>query len=302
MQNKPSLPLTRAARRNFLRAAAGVFIMLFLGLMSGCSKTSVPEPEKALPDAASLPGWTPLGNAQTYDRQTLFNYIDGASEYFFTYSFEKMATRQYRNPAGLELVAEIWRLAKTADAYGLFSGHADAAAVSIGHAVDAALESGSRIYFWQDRFYVVLTATTNLSDDDLKNVAQVISSGLPAGGARPALVGRLPPDQLVPGSVKFFHEELAIQDQLWLGGENLLGLGQDTDGVYGMYPTGSDQIQLLLVQFPDSKRAAAGRQGLQGGGLDDLLVADTNGSLLGAVFGNPATTEAAGLLSKALAK
>ena len=301
MQKKSFSSLSHAWRQMFLRPAAGILILLFLGIASGCSKTSVPEPEQALPGAASLPGWTTLGNALSYDHKTLFNYIDGASEYFFTYSFEKMAVRQYRNTAGLELVAEIWRLTKTADAYGLFSGHAGDA-LSIGRAGDAVLVTGSRIYFWQNRFYVVLTAATTLPDEDLKTVAQILSNGLPAGGARPALVERLPSAGLATGTIKFFHEELAIQDQLFLGGENLLGLGQDTDAVFAQYSLAGEQVQLLLVQYPDAKRAAAGLQGLGGGSIDGLVASDANGLLLGAVFGKTTAAQAGVLLSKALGK
>jgi hypothetical protein len=202
----------------------------------------------------------------------------------------------------LELIVEVWRLSKSSDAYGLFSGHPGGAAISVGHANEALLESGSRLYFWQDRFYVVLTATTILSDNDLTTIAQLISNGLPAGGARPPLVGRLPADQLVPGTVKFFHEELAIQDQLWLGGENLLGLGPDTDAVFALYQIDQEQVKLLLVQYPDSKRAAAGLQGLSGGSLEDLAASDSKDSLLGAVFGNPTTAKAGALLAKVLGK
>jgi hypothetical protein len=302
MQNKPFLPSTRSLRRNFLHPATGILFMLFLALLSGCSKTPVPEPENALPSAASMKGWTIVKDAQTYDRKTLFDYMDGASEYYFTYSFEKMATGQYRNTAGLELIVEVWRLSNSSDAYGLFSGHSGASMISVGHANEASLESGSRLYFWQDRFYVVLTATTTLSDNDLISVAQLISNRLPAGGARPALVGRLPTDQRVAGSAIFFHEELAIQDQLWLGGENLLGLDKDTNAVFALYQIGPEQVKLLLVQFPDSQRAAAGLEGLTGGGLDGLAASRAEGALLGAVFGNTTSAQAEALLARVLGK
>jgi hypothetical protein len=283
------------------RAAIPVLCLLVLAILPGCSKSAALEPEKAMPETAGLAGWTPLGDSQTYDRKTLFDYMDGASEYFFTFSFEKMAMRQYRNAAGLEVTVEVWRTSKSADAYGLFSGHAGTP-VSVGRAVDATLESGSRLYFWQDRFYAVLTATTTLPDDDLKTVAQAVSGLLPAGGARPALVGRLPPDGLAAGTVKYFHKELAIQDQLWLGGENLLGLDQNTDAVFAEYSLGGEQVKLLLVQYPDSKRAAAGSQALGSGSLDDLAASGTNGSLLGAVFGKMTAAQAGALLAKALGK
>ncbi len=301
MPNQPSPHLPSAYRQVFSRAVIPALCILLLALMPGCSKPAAPEPEKGLPDAAGLAGWTPLGDAQSYDQKTLFNYMDGASEYFFTYSFEKMAMRQYRNAAGLEVTVEVWRMSKSADAYGLFSGHSGAP-VSVGRAVDATLEAGSRLYFWQDRFYTVLTATTTLPDDDLKTVAQAVSDLLPAGGARPALFGRLPTDGLAAGTVKYFHKELAIQDQLWLGGENLLGLDQKTDAVFAEYSLGDEQVKLLLVQYPDSKKAAAGLQGLDGASVEDLAASDSNGSLLGAVFGKTTAAQAGALLAKALGK
>jgi hypothetical protein len=301
MLNNPPSQSTHPSRWISPRASIPALCILLLALLSGCSKPAGPEPEKALPDTPDLTGWTPLGDAQTYDRKTLFNYIDGASEYFFTYSFEKMAMRQYRNAAGLELVVEVWRLSKTADAYGLFSGHAGDA-VSVGRASDATLETGSRLYFWQDRFYAVLTATTTLSDDDLKSFAKIVSDELPAGGSRPALVGRLPSDGLKAGTVKFFHEELAIQDQLWLGGENLLGLSQDTDAAFAVYEIGGEQVKLLLVQYPDASQVVAGLAGMAGGSLEDLAFSDLNFSLLGAVFGKITTAQAGALLAKALGK
>jgi hypothetical protein len=116
------------------------------------------------------------------------------------------------------------------------------------------------------------------------------------------LVGRLPSDQLTAGTIKFFHEELAIQDQLWLGGENLLGLGQDTDAVFALYSSDGEQVKLLLVQYPDAKRAAAGLHGLGGGSLEGFLASDTKGSLLGAVFGKTTAAHAGALLAKALGK
>ena len=301
MHNTTAARSTHSAHRFHLRLAVPVLVLLVPLLLSACSKPSIPEPENAFPGAAAMAGWSPLGTIQTYDTKTLFNYIDGASDYYFTYGFEKVATGQYQDSAGLVLTVEVWRLGNTADAYGLFSGHTGAA-VSVGHANDALLETGSRLYFWQNRFYVVLTAATILSDEALKDVGLLISNGLPTGGSRPALVGRLPSASLVPGSQKFFHEELAIQDELFLGGQNLLGLGLDTDAVYGLYQSESGQMKLLLVQFPNYQRAAAGLKGLQGGGLDDLVVADINNSLLGAVFGNPTTAEATALLKKALGK
>jgi hypothetical protein len=291
------------SQRGTSRLAYGMAVLgLCLFLLAGCSSSASFRLENALPGSNAIAGWSPAGKVQTYNRETLFDYINGSSEYFFTYTFEEVAVNRFTKSDGASLNAEIWQLAVAKDAYGLFSGRPGGEAVSIGGANEALLERGSRLVFWQDRYYVSLTAIEGTADEDLRRFAEFISTALPTGGEKPELVGRLPADGLVPGSVKFFHLELAIQERLWLGGENLLGLGTDTDAVYGLYQLGKTDWQLLLVQYPDSTRADAGLQALANGMVENPAVADTNGPLLGAVIGQGDGTLAVELLGKALGK
>ncbi|MGB7537406.1 MAG: DUF6599 family protein [Anaerolineales bacterium] len=294
------VPATRRGKSRLWFGAPAV-VLCFI-LLAGCAQNTTFQLTDTLPGINSLAGWKPSEKVQTYNRQTLFDYIDGASEYFFTYTFEEAATSRYEKSNGASLNAEVWQLAVAEDAYGLFSGRPGGEAVSIGGANEAMLEPGSRLVFWQDRYYVSLTAIEAATDGDLRLFAEFISKALPTGGEKPELVGRLPAEGLVPGSVKFFHLELAIQDRLWLGGENLLGLGADTDAVYAQY--GGDGVEwgLLLVQYPDSARANAGLQALAGGVVENLAAADSNGTLLGAVAGQGDPDLAVKLLGKALGK
>jgi hypothetical protein len=277
-------------------------LVLSFSILAGCAQASTFTLIGTLPGADSLAGWTPAEKVQTYNRGTLFDYINGASEYFFTYTFEEVAVDRYIKSDGAELSAEVWQFAVPEDAFGLFSGRAGGTALSIGSANEAALETGSRLLFWQNRFYVTLTALTNVADEDLRRFAEFISKALPTGGDRPELISRLPPDGLNPESIFFFHQELAIQDRLWLGGENLLGLGRDTDAVFSRYRSDDAEWQLLLVQYPDSEKAEAGRQALEGGAAENLIAADINGALLGAVFGQGGEVSAEALLKKSLGK
>jgi hypothetical protein len=200
------------------------------------------------------------------------------------------------------LNAEVWQFQDAKDAYGLFTGRTGGEAIAVGGANEAALETGSRLLFWQDRYYVNLAALTAVSDEDLRLFAEFISRALPTGGAKPELLGRLPADGLIPGSEKFFHMELAVQDRLWLGGENLLGLALDTDAVVARYRAGESEWQLLLVEYPDAARAEAGVAALEDGALEDFIAAGGNGPLLGAVFGQAGGDAAEAILAKALGK
>ena len=72
----------------------------------------------------------------------------------------------------------------------------------------------------------------------------------------------LPQDGLVERSGLFFHQKISVQSYVWLGGQNLLGLSAETDGVLARYETRSGVVYLLLVQYPEQGAAQAGLEAL----------------------------------------
>lgn len=279
------------------KPAVGHWSLIFALLLAGCGGRLVSLGDVFL-DAGAFPGWTPAGEVELFDRENIYDLVDGQAEAFFAYGFEQVAVRRYESAGGAVLDVEVWQLATPADAYGLFTVSIAGEPVAIGNDGDA--DPGRRLAFWQDRYYVCIRARQELPDADLWGFAEAISAALPAGGERPALVDRLPSDGLVERSVVFFHREISIQSQLWLGGENLLGLGPGTDGLLARYQVGGAVAQLLLVQYPDAEAASAGLAALKGGGIAGLLAADARGNLLGAVFGEVDEAAAGRLLTSAI--
>jgi len=268
-------------------------------LLAGCGDQSFSLVD-ALPGADAVLGWTPAGEVEIYEPGNLYDLVNGQADAFFAYAFEKVAVQEYENLEGAALRAEVWQVATPADAYGLFAPYRSGTPVAIGNEGDG--DQGRRLDFWQDRYVVRLFARQTLPDADLQALAEAIAKALPRGGERPALVDRLPPDGLVARSAIFFHQEISIQSQLWLGGENLLGLSPETDGVLARYDLSSGPAQLLLVQYPDAKAASAGLEALQARQMDNLAAALGHKELLGAVFGTVDKATAGELLTAALEK
>ena len=288
---------------SLLHSVWGVILILSL-LGSGCaSPKSTPvsaalDPAGLFPAANLLPGWEISQKLATYHHDNLFNLVDGQAESFFAYGFEQVSVQRYQDPAGILMNVEIWQLATSADAYGLFSAGRSGGPAAIGSEADS--DPGRRLAFWQDRYFVNLNAAQPVPDATLQVFAQAIAGKLPAGSGRPALVNRLPAEGLVDRSAIFFHEEMSVQMQVWLGGENLLGLSQATDGVVGRYQLGDSIARLILVEYPRSGQAARGLKALQGGNLADLVASDVHGTLLGAVFGKVDKVQAQALIQAAL--
>jgi hypothetical protein len=276
--------------------------ILGLLLAAGLLLTACQGRATALPDlfpaSEALPNWTATGASQVFDDQTIYDLVDGQADSYLAYGFERVAVQSYQNATGATLRITVWQVATAADAYGLFTTIRSGTPVPVGNDGDA--DPGRRIVFWQDRYLADLFVQPAMSEGDLQELARAVSAQIPAGGARPTLEQWLPSQGLVASSAIFFHEEISIQNWLWLGSQNVLGLGPDTDGILARYDLDGEAAQLLLVQYPAAQAASAGLAGLQSAALDNLVAADVHGQLLGAVFGQADAPAAAELLSQSL--
>jgi hypothetical protein len=278
-------------------------ILLLSQLLTGCkppkptSQASV-ELASFFPAANSVPGWNISQKTVTYQHDTLFNLVDGQADSFFAYGFEQVAVQRYQNVADNVLNVEIWKLATSADAYGLFSAGRTGIPTAIGNEGDS--DPGRRLAFWQNDYFVSLSAVKPLPDETLQAFAQAILDRLPAGGDRPALVDQLPGSGLDRQSILFFHEEMSIQMEIWLGGENILGLSQASNGVLGRYQLGPATVRLILVEYSNASQATKGLKALQAAAISDLLLSDAHANRLAAVFGNASASQAQTLIQEAL--
>jgi hypothetical protein len=275
---------------------SGGFLLVLL-LLVGCGSQSAAL-TGFLPKTGAVSGWTPGGETRVYNRENLYDMVDGQADAYFVYGFQQVATQRYQNAAGAVLEVAIWQLATPADAYGLFTFGRAGEPAAIGNEGDA--DPGRRLVFWQDRYWVQVYGRQQLPDADLQAFAQVVSTALPAGGERPALANRLPKDGLIERGFIFFHEEISIQTDIWLGGTNILGLSPQTNGILARYDLDGAMALLLLIQYPDAKAASTGLDALKASQVDGLVAANARNNLLGAVLGEVDPSAAAELLAKAL--
>jgi hypothetical protein len=290
------------------RRSWGGLIYLAACLLVGCaarvqlSPTPAVEvfpPAQSLPSAGAVLGWPKTNEDRTYDRDTLYSFMDGAADLYFTYGFESLAVGDYGRADGSKLRVEIYRTATDADAYGLYTYNAFGDPLDLG--MEGRWESGAALFFWQHRTFVQIVTRGQVDDASLRAFGQAVASALPEGGARPALVDALPVDGLQPGSVRFFREQMALDNFLWLGSEDVLGLGSDVEGVLAEYKIDDQHAVLVVIAFPDAARAQQALSGIERAGVEDLEIAKVRGSTLGAVFGQPGADTAAALLEQALA-
>ena len=281
------------------RITATLGLVLILTACQPSVPAATPYPISTfLPAGGSISGWNTPDVVLTYNRENLYNLVDGQADAFFAYGFEQVTVQRYQNAAGVLLNVEIWQLSNSADAYGLFHSGIAGQPVSIG--VEGDSDPGRRLAFWQQRYFASVTATEAILDETLWIFAKEIAIRLPPGGEPPAIVKHLPTEGFVEGSALFFHEEISIQMEIWLGGENILGLSQATNGIVARYAWGDQKARLLLIEYPAAAEATKGLKALQGSEIKDIVASEANGTMLASVIGKVDADKAQALLRKAL--
>jgi hypothetical protein len=235
---------------------------------------------------------------RTYGRANLYDLVDGQAESYLAYGFVQVVTARYRDSAGVVLEVDIWQVATPSDAYGLWTVSRAGEPGNVGNDSDA--EPGRRIAFWQDHYYVHVWARQRVDDAELRALARAVAAGLPGGGKRPALLARLPAESRQGSAPVFFHQEISIQNEVWLGGTNLLGLSQETSGVLARYTLAGGRVHLLLIEYPKAAQAATAVQALQAAPVDDLQAAGVQGRLMAVVIGSGQRDAAQRLVQLAL--
>jgi hypothetical protein len=243
-------------------------------------------------------GWEPSGEAQSFESENLFDLVNGQADAFFAYAFQAVAVREYVHPDGGTVRIEVWKLQTPADAYGLFTTFRAGTPLPLGNEGDT--DAGRRLDFWQDRYLVRLFAPQPVPEDDLRALGKAVSNALPTGGEVPALVNRLPSEGLLQRNTLYFHQEISIQDDVWLGGQNILELSPETEGVLARYEMGDEKLLVLLVRYPDASVASTALGALRSSGLDELVAAEARDELLAAAFGAGSGAEAETLLDQIL--
>ncbi len=190
-------------------------MVALFGVCLACALTGTSSGDdsavKVLPVPACAEGWIMEGEAALYDKDTLFERINGESELFFPYGFEVLVSARYasrQNPS-VAVEADVYRMGSLLDAFGIYSNYrgADASPVKVG---GEGFASSSQLLFYQDRYFVRLQASGALSVDEavLLACARAVSRNLPSATRGPRELEAFSIPGVVRGSERYIAQSL----------------------------------------------------------------------------------------------
>lgn len=154
-------------------------------------------------DPPQIPGWFQEGNVEVFEKDNLFNHINGAAEFYFSYNFQKLWVTRYKKDDA-ELTLEVYNQGDNVHAYGIYSMERPPEADVKDIGAQGYYEE-SILNFVVGPYYVKMNAyrEPDAALGVLLSTARMVSDMLADDPSLPEIIKAMPTDQLVPNSRQF---------------------------------------------------------------------------------------------------
>ena len=215
-------------------------------------------------------GWKWDEKEMRYNSKTLFDYIDGAAELYLAYGFQNLTVRRFEKSNQPPMTVELYEMASSEDAYGVFSFERQDEAIGIGQGSEF---GGGLLRFWKGKYFVSIYADGEGVEVEsaILKMGRAAADSIPATGPEPKLVGFVPGKDLglVDKSVRYLKSHVLLNQRFFIAHQNILNLSRKTEAVLAQYLRDKQKIQLLLVRYPNLKEAGDAYQSFMKAYLPD---------------------------------
>ncbi|HJX72262.1 MAG TPA: DUF6599 family protein [Bacteroidales bacterium] len=214
--------------------------------------TSCGKIDLNIPD--TLYGWVVKETLQIDSRDALFDYIDGGAEQFISYGYVSAVSKTYEKAGEPEVRAEVFDMASSKNAYGIFS--------NIRYDETDEYGQGSQyvrgaLFFWKGRYYINITAIeeTDETEKFIRQLAEHIQDLIPEPGEKPAILKVLPGQELDSNGILYFHHYIWLNAFYFISNDNILFIDDETDALFAKYGPADNRSFLLVVKYKNNADA-----------------------------------------------
>ena len=258
---------------------------------------------------SEMNGWRWDNQQERHDSRTLYGYMDGAAELYLAYGFQDLTVRRFVKPGLPPITVELYRLASSADACGVFTFERQDEPAGIGQGSEF---GGGMLRFWKGVYFASIYAEGEGTEVEsaLIGMGRGVADAIPATGPEPELIGAVPGKEfgLVDRSVRFLRSHVLLNQRFFIAHQNILNLDRTTEAVLAEYLRDKQKVHLLLVRYPAPEAAGDAYRGFMKAYLPDAgrdrakttdgrwTLAQRQAEFILVVFGAPAEKDAESLV------
>jgi hypothetical protein len=238
-----------------LTVRAEILLLMLSGLLVQCGRGNVKELYRSIPD--SVLNWKASEEGVSYDRETLYSYMNGGAEVYLAFDFQQVFVRRYGRGGDDEIVLDIYDMGSPQEAFGVFSCDREDADAGIGQGSEYGF---GMLRFWKGRYFVTIMTSGEyeVAEEAILELGRMIDGVLNQEGPEPELLNLLPANGLLKERISFFHSNINLNNRFFIASRNILLLDAETDCVFAEYgdETG-ETVKLLIVRYPDGEAAGS---------------------------------------------
>jgi hypothetical protein len=232
---------------------------LLVATLTGCGEKPSTGPYAGLfPAPGEVEHVTGAGEVTEYRDETLYDFLNGGAELYFDYDIVAVASLEYRLPEDSGIEISVYDMGEPRNAFGIFSifRYAGADRADIG---SEAIKTPATLDFWKGRYYCKLFAfgSSDVAEGVMTALGRSVADRISEAGSEPEILGLLPGEARISGSEKYFRRHLALNNIRYVDSENVLGLGDRTEGATAGYRAGEHEYTGYIIGYPTSAEAGA---------------------------------------------
>jgi hypothetical protein len=210
---------------------------------------------------SAIDGWTWDRKDKVFDRETLFDHIDGGAEVYLSYNFQRAFVHRYVKSGRPDIVAEVYKMGSSEDAFGVFSQERQDPEAGIGQESEF---GGSLLRFWKGSYFVSVLGEGTGKDLEaaILGFGRALAASIKETGEPPRILRYLP-DLPARDRLCFVRSHILLNRCFFISHNNILKLDRDVEAVFARYAQGADKIRVLIVRYPSESRAVSAFAGFR---------------------------------------
>jgi hypothetical protein len=254
-------------KKHFIFTLIPLLMILSAGCIKQKSIETIPStkiiPSSHIDDFAKLitfsdneiANWKLSSPVKIYDKNTIFDYIDGAAELYFAYNYTKVASAEYKN-GQTSIIIDVYDMTTPENAFGIYSlnRYQEANYVSIGN---EGILTGTNLDFWKGNYYCKVYSfdQSEKYQKDVTDFGNRLSSRITDTGEEPAVIKKLHPNGLIPKTARFFTKKLGLDNIHFVSEDNLFGLDGETKGAVAEYKLNENKFSAFIIEYTSLQKA-----------------------------------------------
>jgi hypothetical protein len=167
-------------------------------------------PLRTVMDRSALSeGWIRSGKAEFFDKDTLFDLVDGEAEAYFPYGFKGAVSAIYTKGGdkAKEANVELYEMGSLLDAFGIYSTMRDTESKQVDVGAEG-FGGATQVMFYVDKYFVKARVYSAAANAELLSFAKAVAGELPADKKKPAQLALVAIPNLVPQSDQYVAQSV----------------------------------------------------------------------------------------------